>query len=84
VLRQHAVAPIADAPDDLHTARPMRRTRIVSVIGIIFYLVSLQTMETLLEVATDLLPFLTMRMAYDRLVWGNVDIVGKREPVIAT
>ena len=41
-------------------------------------------METLLEVATDLLPTLALRMAYDRLVWGNGDIVWKSEPVIAT
>jgi len=41
-------------------------------------------MEALLEVATDLLPILAMRVAYDRLVWGNDDIVRKREPVIVT
>jgi hypothetical protein len=44
----------------------------------------LRTIETLLEGATDMLPVLALRMAYDRLIWGCGDIVWKREPVIAT
>ena len=75
MLHQHAVTPIADTPNDLYTAHPMRWKRIVSIIRIIFLLVTLQTMETLLEVATDLLPMLAVQKAYDHLIWGNGNIV---------
>jgi hypothetical protein len=83
VLRQHAVTPIADTPNNLRTARSMRCRRVVIGIRITFS-VPLLIIEMLLEVATDMLPVLTLRMANDRLVWGSGDIVWKREPIIAT
>ena len=83
MLRQNAVTPIADTPNDLHTTRSMRCPRVVSVIRIIFS-VPLRTIEALLEVATNIMPVLALWMTDDRFVWGSSDIVRKREPVIAT
>ena len=41
-------------------------------------------METLLEVTTDLLPMLAVRVAHNRLVWGNGDVVWKSKPLVMT
>jgi hypothetical protein len=49
-----------------------------------FFSVFLRAMETLLEVATDLLPMLAVWVARYRLVWGNRDIVWKSEPLVMT
>ena len=76
------MAPIADASNDLHTARPMRGTRVVSIVRIIVSV--FRAVETLLELAADLLPMLAVRMAHNRLVWSNGDIVGKSEPLVMT
>jgi hypothetical protein len=39
--------------------------------------------ETLLEMATDAMPFLAIRVKCNRLVWSGLDIVWEGKPVIA-
>ena len=78
------MAPIADTPNDLHTTRPVRWSRVISVIRIIFLSAPLWAEETLFEVATHLMPLLAVRMTYDRLVGSGADIVWKGEPIKAT
>lgn len=85
VLGQHAVAPIADTPNDLYAACPIRRPGVKCIIKVIFATsVPVQAVEALLEMPTNTMPMFTVWMAHDCFVWGSCDIVWEREPVVAT
>ena len=76
VFCQDTVAPIADTSDGLHAATSVRR-RLVRK-RILLFLgepVAICTMEPLFEASADLMPVLTVRMAYDSLVRRDLDIV---------
>jgi hypothetical protein len=66
VFRQHAVAPIADTPNDLYAACPIRWLRVKCIIGIIFATsVPVQAVESLLEMPTNTMPLFTVWMERD-------------------
>lgn len=78
------MAPIADTPNDLHRARSMRGPRVKLVIGLrSAFTPPVQAVEALLEVPTDAMPFLTVWVAYDRLLGSCFNIMREREPVVA-
>lgn len=78
------MAPIADTPNDLHTARSMRGARVKSVIGLMSaFTPPVQAVEALPEVATHAMPFFTVWVAYDRLLGSCFNIMRECEPVVA-
>jgi len=64
VFRQNTMAPIADTPDNLYTARSMRAPRVNLVTRPVSVFTSrVQVVETLPKVASDAMPFFTVRVA---------------------
>ncbi len=54
---QNAMAPVANTPNDLHTARSIRRPRVKPVVGIICrFSAQVRAMETLLKPAANAMP----------------------------
>lgn len=84
LLGEYAMAPIRNAPDDLNTASTvgsaLKSDRVVLLLRIIFVEVAV---EALLELAPNTMPLLTVRVLGDRLLRPNLDIMGKREPIVA-
>ncbi len=57
MFRQNAMAPFADTPNDLHTARSIRGSRVKLVIRLIYtFAVQVRAMETLPKLATIGIP----------------------------
>jgi hypothetical protein len=57
MFRQNAMAPVADTPNGLHTARSIRGPRVKLVIRLICtFTIQVQTMETLPKPATNAMP----------------------------
>ncbi len=57
MFRQNAMAPVADTPNDLHTARPIKGSRVKFVIRLIYtFTVQMQAMETLPKLVTNAMP----------------------------
>jgi hypothetical protein len=64
VFRQNAMAPIADTPDNLYTARSMRAPRVKLVTRPVSVSTArVQVVEALPKVASDAMPFFTVRVA---------------------
>jgi hypothetical protein len=64
VFRQNTMAPIADAPNNLYTARSMRTARGKLVTGPVSVSTArVQVLEVLPKVASDAMPFFTVGVA---------------------
>ena len=64
VFCQHSMAPIADTPDNLYMARSMRAPRVELITRPVSVSTSqVQVVEALPKVASDAMPFFTVRVA---------------------
>ena len=85
VLRQDTMTPVADAADSLHTTCPMRRSGVCH--RVLLFLgepLGRNTVEPLLKLPSHPVPLLAVRVADDRLVRESIDVMWKREPVVAS
>jgi hypothetical protein len=85
MFRQNAMAPVADTPNNLNTARSIRGPRVKLVTRLIrMSSVPVRAMETLPKVATNMMPHHTVWVACDCLVWSSFNIMREGKPFVAT